>query len=148
MTLKLFGGARLASAVVSLDVLKADKKAAVMTYRDAIFNEGGYTVTSGVMAGQVLQCRTYGEDRTNWLTSQGAYKAAIDAGQGTVVGAKFRTKANVNFDLTYDEGYGVILAMSAWGALVVARAWDLSDQVRDAPDAAALDAIDITDGWP
>jgi len=138
----------VAALTPSLSEAKAAKKAAVMAHRDSIFNDGGYAVTTGTMAGQVLQCRTYGEDRTNWLTSQGAYKALIDSGQGTLVGAKFRTKANINFDLTYDEGYAVILAMAAWGSLVVARAWALCDLIDAAEDHAALDAIDITADWP
>ena len=144
----LWNGETFSTPLPPLADVKTAKKAAIMAYRDSIFSAQGYTVTTGTMAGHVLQTRTTGEDRTNWLTSMGAYKAAIDGGLGAVVGAKFRTKANVNFDLTYDEGYAVILAMSAWGALVVARAWDLCDQVKDAPDHAALDAIDITAGWP
>lgn len=133
---------------LTLSDTKAAKKAAVMAQRDTIFNDGGYVVESGAMAGHVLQCRTHGEDRTNWLTSQGAYKAAIDAGAGALVGAKFRTRANVNFDVSYSEGYAVILAMARWGSLVVARAWALSDLIEAAADQAALDEIDITTGWP
>ena len=144
----LYAGGVFTKPLPPLAETKAAKKAAVMAYRDSIFNDRGYTVETGVMAGHVLQCRTTGEDRTNWLTSQGAYKAAIDAGAGAVIGAKFRTKANVNFDLTYDEGYAVILAMAAWGSLVVARAWALSDLIEDAADHAALDAIDIAVDWP
>lgn len=126
---------------------KAAKNAAVTAYRDAILNDG-YTVQSGAMTGHVLQTRTTGEDRTNWLISQNAYKAAIDAGQGAVVGARFRTKANVNFTVSFSEGYAAILAMAAWGSQVVARSWALKDAVDAASDDAELDAIDITTDWP
>lgn len=143
---RLIGEARLASDMSFAD-RKAAKKAAAMAYRDTVFSTG-YTVESGVMAGHVLQTRVYGEDRTNWLTSQAAYKAAIEAGHGAVEGAKFRTKANVNFEVSYSYGYSVILAMAAWGALVTARAWDIADQIAGAADDAALDAIDVTSGYP
>lgn len=126
---------------------KAAKNAAVTAYRDTILNNG-YTVQSGEMTGHVLQTRMTGEDRTNWLISQNSYKAAIDAGQGAVVGARFRTKDNVNFTVSFSEGYSVILAMAAWGAQVIARSWALKDAVDAALDDAELDAIDITTGWP
>lgn len=141
------GGSGFDAPSVPFEAAKSAKKAALMAHRDAIFNDG-YTVESGTMAGHVLQTRTFGEDRTNWLTSQASYKAAIDAGHGAVEGANFRTKANLNFTVSFDEGHSVILAMVAWGALVVARAWVLSDLVSAAEDQAELDAIDITTGWP
>ena len=108
----------------------------------------GYTPATGTLAGKTLQVRN-SEDRTNWLTSSTSYGAAIAGGMGATVGAMFRTADNETFMLTFNEGYQVlVVGMAAWGQSIYARLWALKDEIEAAADQAALDAIDITAGWP
>lgn len=130
----------------TVDERKAQMTAAINAKRDQILT-GGYTVTSGTLEGKVLQTRNL-EDRTNWLTSQAAYSAAVAAGQGSVEGAEFRTEDNQTITLTFSEGLSVLLAMAAWGASVMKRSWDLKDAVAAAEAHEDLDAIDIEADWP
>lgn len=133
----------------TLDELKAAARAAVKAKLASIFNDDGYTVTAGPLAGQVLQWRlSPSQDRTNWLTSEAAYTAAVAAGQGDVAAARFRTKANTNFTITIAEGLSAILGMAAVGQDVVARSWALFDQVdgAEAPEDLPSDE-DIAGGW-
>lgn len=130
----------------TVDERKAQMTAAINAQRDQILT-GGYTVPSGTLEGKVLQTRNL-EDRTNWLTSQAAYSAAVAAGQGSVEGAEFRTEDNQTITLTFSEGLSVLLAMAAWGASVMKCSWDLKDAVAAAEDHEDLDAIDIEADWP
>jgi hypothetical protein len=85
------------------------KSATVDAMIDQKFNTG-YSPPSGALFGQTLQVRDQ-TDRTNWLTSQAAYFAAVANGAGSVEGAVFRTTSNQNFTLTYAEGLSVLLSM-------------------------------------
>lgn len=114
--------------------------------RDSAF-EVGFTPSTGPLAGKTLQVRG-DRDRTNWLTSQAAYSAAVAAGAGATVAAKFRTETDETVLLSYSDGLAVLLDMAAWGAAVMNNSWTLKDDVRDALDLAALEAIDIEVGWP
>ena len=126
--------------------LKAAKRAAVSALLDAKLS-GGYEHDFGEPYGvKKLQTRNI-EDRTNWLTSQASYGAAIAAGAGAVMGANFRTEDNININLSYSDGHAVLLAMAQWGAAKYAKSWALKDAIAEAADEAALDAIDIESGW-
>lgn len=129
----------------TLDDLKAAKKAAVLRIFDAKFAAG--FAPTGTMAGETLQVATV-IDRTNWLTSLGAYQIAIAAGQGAVEGAMFRTTSNTNYRLTFDEGLQVLLAMIQWGQAMYATLWDKKDAIEAAEDEAALGQIAPAFGWP
>lgn len=130
-----------------LDRRKAARKAAVSEILNARLS-GGYTHDFGGDIGpKVLQTRNI-EDRTNWLTSQASYSAAVAMGAGAVVGAKFRTEDNVNVELSYAAGLQVLLAMASWGADQYGYSWALKDQILAAADEAVLDAINIAAGWP
>ena len=126
--------------------LKAAKRAAVSTLLDAKLS-AGYEHDFGDPYGvKKLQTRNI-EDRTNWLTSQAAYGAAIAGGAGAIMGANFRTEDNININLSYSDGHAVLLAMASWGAAHYARSWTLKDEIEAAADEATLDAIDIESGW-
>lgn len=140
------GGIPDAPPVPTLDELKALKAADVDAKVDAMF-QAGFPVPSGSMAGEVLQIRN-NTDRTNWLTSQAAYSMAVASGQGATLGAVFRTTSNTTFTLTFSEGLGVLLNMAAWGQSVYGCSWTLKDAIKDAADLDALDALDLTQGWP
>lgn len=136
-----------APAPLTFQQAQAVKRATVIAAADAAF-AAGYAPDSGTLAGQTLQVRTT-EDRTNWLTSQATYGAAVAAGQGVVEGAMFRTASNQTFMLTFAEGYQLLVqGMAAWGQSIYANLWALKDAVAAAEDQAALDAIDETAGWP
>jgi len=132
-------------ADMTLAERKAALREAVNAKLDAILT-GGYTVQSGAMAGKVLQTRNV-EDRTNWLVSQASYSAAVAAEDGAVEGAKFRTADNATYTLTFADGLAVLLAMAAWGAACMDHSWVLKDAIEAAADGAALDLIDIEQGW-
>lgn len=125
---------------------KAVMRRQINTRRDAAFH-AGYTPASGPLASHTLQTRDV-EDRTNWLTSQAAYSAAVAGGAGAAMGANFRTAANETVTMSYADGLTVLLGMAAWGASVMAASWAHKDAVDAAQDDAALDAIDIGAGWP
>lgn len=112
------------------------------------FNKG-FVMATGPLAGHVLQCRDT-EDRTNWLTSQVSYSAAVALGLGAEPGAHFRTAANETINCTYAEGSEVLLAMAQWGAAIMARTWALKDAAAAAANIDELDAVlaDLESGWP
>lgn len=122
--------------------------AAIDARRDQAFADG-FTVagTGTALDGQTLQTRS-DEDKINWLTSQAAYSAAVAEGAGDVVDATFRTMSNATVVLTYSEGLGVLLAMAAWGKVIMGNSWTLKDVILAAEDHTALDVIDIGAGWP
>jgi hypothetical protein len=138
----------VALPALTLSELKAAKVSAINTLRDQAFR-AGFTVagTGTALDGHVLQTRDI-EDRTNWLTSQAAYAAAVAGGFGASPGATFRTAANATIDLTFMQGMNALLAMADWGKQVMGHSWSLKDAVADAADEEALDAIDIGAGWP
>ena len=108
---------------------------------------GGFTPSSGPLAGHTLQVRD-NSDRTNWLTSQAAYSAEVAGGNGAAIEAMFRDAVNATVTVSYAEGLDALLAMAAWGKALFEHSWSLKDQVAAAVDQAALDAIDIEAGWP
>jgi hypothetical protein len=133
---------------LALEELKAEKASTINALRDQSFRSGFLVSDTGTaLDGHVLQARDI-EDRTNWLTSQASYSAAVAAGYGTAQGATFRTASNATIDLTYAQGLNVLLAMAAWGKTVMGKSWSLKDAVAAASDQEELDAIDITAGWP
>lgn len=122
------------------------KNEAVAARRDALL-ASGYTHDFGAAGVHVLQTRG-ADDKINWLTSQAAYGAAVASGAGAVMGATFRSADNATFTVSYAAGLGALLGMAAWGAAIFNRSWNLKDAVAEAVDEAALEAIDIADGWP
>lgn len=129
-----------------LEEAKAMLRARIDARRDQCFADG-FTPASGPLAGKTLQTRG-AEDRTNWLTSQAAYSAAVAAGAGAVEDAAFRTADNETIVLSYADGLGVLLAMAGWGKAVMGNSWSLKDAVDAAEDVATLGAIDTEAGWP
>lgn len=139
-------GDSFAAPVVQLDDARAIATEAVNARRDACFR-AGFTPASGPLAGKTLQVRDV-EDRTNWLTSQAAYAAAVAQGGGALQEATFRTESNETITVTYLEGLTALLAMAAWGKAIFGNSWALKDAIAAAADQAALDTIDIEAGWP
>lgn len=145
----LFDGATFSAPVpvLTLDELRAAKRGEVEAELAERF-AAGYSPATGPLAGHTLQVRDI-EDRTNWLTSQAAYAAAVHAGFGDVLGADFRTAANRTVSLTFAEGLDVLVnGMAAWGRALMARSWALKDWVADdARTAEELQAFDARAAW-
>ncbi|HEX8446273.1 MAG TPA: hypothetical protein VF649_06630 [Sphingomonas sp.] len=132
---------------IAADILAARAAAAMAARRDAVDARaqrvflGGYAPASPAFAGHRLQLRDV-DDKTNWLTSQISYSAAVAAGFGDVVDASFRTASNATITVTYQEGLDVLLGMAGWGRAILAHSWDLKDRI------AAGTPVDVEDGWP
>lgn len=101
----------------------------------------GFAPAHPSFTGERLQVRD-SDDRTNWLTSQASYAAAVQAGYGDVIDASFRTAGNRTVTVSYADGLAVLLGMAAWGRTIMARAWTLKDAVTNG------DPVDIDEGWP
>lgn len=69
------------------------------------------------------------------------------AGRGAEATIPFRDAANVTHILTPDQVVALGRAVSQRVALIYATSWGIKDAVAGAPDQAALDAIDISQGW-
>ena len=131
---------------IALADLKAQRVKEVEALLQAAFLEG-YTPTEGPLAGHTLQVRD-AEDRTNWLTSQASYSAAVAGGFGDVVDADFRTAANDTVTVSYASGLNVLLGMAAWGRGLMGKSWALKDWIGDpARTRAEIEAMDVAAQW-
>lgn len=100
------------------------------------------------LAGHVIQTGRI-EDQVRLGQSKDIYKDEIEALNGAIVGARFRTLANLDVMLTYQAGYDVLVkGVGGWGKRITHRAWDLTNQIMAATTKTALDAIDVEAGWP
>jgi hypothetical protein len=131
--------------VVPLERLKARKRAEVAGMLRAQFL-AGFAPQSGPLQGHILQVRDV-DDRTNWLTSQAAYRTAIDAGAGAMAGAEFRTEANETITLTYQEGFDALMAMADWGKSQFGKSWTLKDRIDAMTSSADVEALDVAAEW-
>lgn len=100
----------------------------------------------GTYGVQVLQTRD-GDDRMNWLTSLTGYRARMDAGEGAVEGAVFRTASNTLITMSYGDAYALLLEMVAWGESLYRTSWALKDAIRAATTVEEVSAVDINSGW-
>ena len=132
---------------LSSDELAARRAATVATAIAAVEERtadaflAGFPPALAEFAGERLQVRN-SEDRTNWLTSQASYTAAVGAGFGDVVDASFRTAGNATVTVSYAEGLQVLLGMAAWGRAIMSRSWALKDAIN------ADQPYDLEAGWP
>lgn len=88
-------------------------------------------------------------DRTNWLIVQSIALRQIAAGNGDEPGATFvQTTSNRRYAMTYAEQLAIIDALTAWGLAAWANWNALKTAARAAETNAALNAIDVTAGYP
>lgn len=106
----------------------------------------GFTPTTGPCAGKVLQTAN-AQDRQNWLTAKDIFRDMREAGHGAEQGATIRTADNENIACTFDDGFATLQAMADWGMAAMKNSWTLKDAIN-AADAATVNTIDITTGWP
>lgn len=70
------------------------------------------------------------------------------AGRGAEASILFRDAANATHTLTPDQVVALGRAVSQRVAAIYVASWGIKDAVAGAPDQAALDALDISQGWP
>lgn len=116
---------------------------------DALLARGfarGFTPSTGPLAGHTLQTRDV-TDRTNWLTSQASYAAAIAAGYGDVADASFRTAANETITVTYSQGHAALMEMAAWGKALFGKSWAVKDQIDTLTGPSEVAGFDVGAAW-
>lgn len=132
---------------IPLTDLKAQKSAQVDAVMFAKMSEGFPCVLGGNP--ERLQLRNE-VDRTNWLTFHSACRDEIANGNGDDLSPQpIRTQDNVNYSVTYSEGAALMAGLRSWAGAIMTVSWALKDTVKNAPDAAALAAIDLEGApWP
>lgn len=95
------------------------------------------------------------DDKANWLATMFACQGKIAIGQGDQpCPLPIRTTSNTTYALTASDAFTLVEAGQAWVAGTMKRSWDLKDAVATVAASSdddiqpALDAIDITAGWP
>lgn len=127
---------------VSLEDLRADKRKAVLAEYTRRVNIG-----FPLPGGDLLQVRD--GDKANWLTLKDVCDDAIEAGAGAQACVMPpRTTSNAYVPGTYAETKALLQSMRTWAGAMMGRLFALKDTVAAAKTQAALDAIDVTSGWP
>ena len=106
-------------------------------------NPAKETVPAGVKS---LQMR-FDPDQRNWMGLQSQAVVAVMMQQPAAL-APMRAEDNFNIQTTAAQVLQVTAAMVARNGDILFHGGDLKDQVRAAPNGAALDAININIGWP
>lgn len=102
--------------------------------------------TSSVAGQRVLQTRD-DEDRINWLILGRLCDYLISSSQGSTP-VQLRTADNAIVALPASTCEAVLLAMLNRGAAIMGHAWTLKNSIAQAPTVAAVNAVNITAGWP
>lgn len=127
-----------------LERRKATAYQALNLNYDARF-EGGFPWAFGEVA-ETLQMRD--RDQVNWLVFKDTCNDGINAGLGEVnCPQPIRVTSNVEYTVTYQQGWLIMSAMKVWGGAQMRQLWAKRDAIRLAADVAALEAIDLND-WP
>ena len=140
-----YDGETFAPPVVPL----ADRKAAMRAQVDELslrYSEAGYDHDFGEAGIHRLQTRE--QDRTNWLALAQDASLLVLTGNGHLSAGGIRTEANATVPVTGAQAQAAMLGMKAHLALIMAHGWGLKDEISAAEDHAALDAIDLINGWP
>ncbi|WP_139802576.1 hypothetical protein [Aurantimonas sp. 22II-16-19i] len=120
--------------------------AAINARRDAVI-AAGYQHNFGATAGIRRLDQRDARDDTAWLSVKLLASDLIAAGQGSQA-IQIRDAGNETFSTSAETADAAMSAMGVWRSAVSSHSWTLKDAVNAAADEAALDAIDITEGWP
>lgn len=113
----------------------------------ADFLAGGFPATFEGNA-ETLQCATV-LDRSNWLTLIGVCEEAIAAGGGDLVcPLALRCTSNRSYTLTFAQILDLMKALRTWAAAAQGNNFRMKDLVSVAETGEALNAIDLSEGWP
>lgn len=130
----------------SLDERKAAKLSlAAATYEEKL--AVGYPVTLGGND-ETLQCRNE-HDRTNWLGLLIGAQTAVGLGAGaSAYPVKIRCTSNAEYSVTNTEAVALMLGLLGWAGTMLAAYWAVKDSIKDAPNGASVDAVDVSAGYP
>ena len=131
---------------LALDLAKAAKAKAVDVLWEAKHTAGYPHDFGGAFGVKVLQTRE--SDQPFWLALAQVSSIMVAQSMGDVSNGSIRTLDNANIPVTASEALAAMLGMQAYLGTILAYSWALKDQVANAADMEALDAIDITAGWP
>lgn len=131
--------------VPTLAEAKAALKAAVRTHQASMF-DGGWAHDFGEAGVHTLDLRD-ADDKANWTLLLFKVTGMVGAGAGAFP-VTLRTAANETISISAAETQAVMGAFLQWGESMLAAKWALDNQIDDAASHAALDAIDVTVGWP
>lgn len=114
----------------------------------AAFIEGGFPLTLDGNA-ETLQCAT-DTDRSNWLIFKGALDDALLAGADpdSIIPIPIRCTSNNNYAITFAQAAQMIADMRTWGFAGQVNCWRLKDEITACTTGEALNAVDLTEGWP
>lgn len=109
--------------------------------------DGGFPTTFEGNA-ETLQCAS-DTDRANWLIFLGVCQEAVAAGFGDQpIPIALRCTSNRSYVVTFAEAVILIQNMRTWGLSAQANLWRLKDLLDAAETGDALNAVDLTEGWP
>lgn len=126
------------------------------------FLAGGFPLAD--YPGETLQCRNE-LDRTNWMELRDLCRQAIIAeqdyyaennlpdpvdgwGAGLITEPGIRTTSNAYIRPSVAGTLTILAGISAWAFAAQANWWRLKDLARDVTTREALNAIDVSEGWP
>lgn len=91
-------------------------------------------------------------DRTNWLVVARRYEKLVAQDLGDEFGLAFlQTTSNNRYLMTPNQALAIIEALTDWGLYAWFNWNRLKDAARDpavTPDARALEALNLEEGWP
>lgn len=116
---------------------------------DAALQSGFPTAEfDGQPAPETLQCRN-DLDRTNWIGLVIKCQAAISLGFGDqLIDLPIRCTSNRMYAVTYADALARMFALLNQAGAAQANWWRLKDLARSVDTREALQAIDLTEGWP
>lgn len=101
----------------------------------------------GATAGIRKLDRSTVEEKLAWMIRKANADGLVGQGQGIDL-ITLRDAAGATFTASAETVAGALSDMVGQHAAIEAHAWTLVNQIEEAPDDAALDAIDIDAGWP
>lgn len=125
-----------------LEDVRETKDASINAKRDAIV-AGGYRHNFGGTLGSRILDQRDARDETAWLVVD---REASKLPPETPF--PIRDARNDTFVTTAGAAVEAMGAMARWRMAVSKRSWDLKDAVAAAKTVAALDKIDLNEGWP
>jgi hypothetical protein len=131
---------------IVFNAAKADRQAAVNSLRDEAIADGYRHDFDGTAGIRTLDQRSEA-DAINWLGLSAIADKMVATGSGSSM-LGLRDMNNSTFEASATVVAAAMAAMGQWRNAIMARSWELKDEIATAEDQAALDAIDIEADWP
>lgn len=133
-------------ALARLATARRAKNAAVGRLRETMIG-AGFHYNFGDEIGLRAFDQRGASDEAAWARLQRLADALIAAGTPEAL-VEIKDARNERFHCSAQAASAAVTAMDVWRQDLLSHAWNLKDQIRQAPDQAALDAIDINSDWP